>query len=67
MRSVPLRTTVIELKLWQELKYYITQNASFHGPLNYYRTTRIRFDEEKGKRCLAYELARTYSPRGSSW
>jgi len=31
----------------EELKYYMTQNASFRGSLNYYRTARIRFDEEK--------------------
>jgi len=31
----------------EELKLYTTQNSSFRGPLNYYRTTKIRFDEEK--------------------
>lgn len=40
----------------EELRYYITQNASFHGPLNYYRTTKIRFDEEK-----AGDLPMTYA------
>jgi hypothetical protein len=52
MRFVLLNDAVIELvrfKLSQELKFYITQNGSFNGPLNYYRTTKIRFDEEKGK------------------
>jgi soluble epoxide hydrolase/lipid-phosphate phosphatase len=49
MRLVPSKTAVVEFKLSQELEYYITQNASFPGPLNYYRTSRIRFDEEKGK------------------
>jgi len=52
MRSVPLRSTVVEFvesNFSQELKYYIAQNDSFRGPLNYYRTTKIRFDEEKGE------------------
>jgi len=52
MRSVLLRSIVLEFvgsNLSQELKYYIAQNGSFRGPLNYYRTTKIRFDEEKGE------------------
>ena len=52
MRLVLLRSIVFEFvgsNLSQELKYYIAQNSSFHGPLNYYRTTKIRFDEEKGE------------------
>lgn len=48
-------------KSFQELKYYITQNASFRGPLNYYRTTRIRFDEEKGEPTCDVKI---YSQRG---
>jgi len=56
MRLALLRTTVDWLTLSQALKYYVTQNTSFRGPLNYYRTTKIRFEEEKGE-CglLVYE------------
>lgn len=60
MRLVLLNATVIKLarlKLLQELKFYIAQNGSFCGPLNYYRTTKIRFDEEKGKWIPAYKAA----------
>lgn len=40
---------MVGLTFSQELEYYVTQNASFRGPLNYYRTTKIRFEEEKGE------------------
>lgn len=30
----------------EEMEYYKTQLRNMHAPLNYYRTTRLRFDEE---------------------
>ena len=32
----------------QEIEYYAAQFKSMHGPLSYYRTTKIRFEEEHG-------------------
>jgi soluble epoxide hydrolase/lipid-phosphate phosphatase len=35
--------------IWaQELNYYLSQFNSMQGPLSYYRTTELRFEEEKG-------------------
>jgi soluble epoxide hydrolase / lipid-phosphate phosphatase len=35
----------------KQLKYYVDQykKTGFHGPLNWYRTTKVRFEESKGK------------------
>lgn len=34
----------------QERKYYLAEFAKgMNGPLSYYRTSKIRFDEEKGQ------------------
>lgn len=34
-----------------QMKYYVDQykKTGFHGPLNWYRTTKVRFEESKGK------------------
>ena len=32
----------------QETEYYIQQLSNMNGPLNYYRTVKARFEEEKG-------------------
>ncbi|TFK55629.1 alpha/beta-hydrolase [Heliocybe sulcata] len=44
-----LRPIVVgEKKTWQqEREYYLEQLRQMHGPLSYYRTSKIRFDEEK--------------------
>jgi len=31
----------------EELSYYLSQYDTIHGPLSYYRTTKLRFEEEK--------------------
>lgn len=35
----------------KQMKYYVDQykKTGFHGPLNWYRTTKVRFEESKGK------------------
>jgi soluble epoxide hydrolase/lipid-phosphate phosphatase len=35
----------------RQLKYYVDQykKTGLHGPLNWYRTTKVRFEESKGK------------------
>ncbi len=48
--SLPLSTIWLTLFRLQEHDYYLSQFAnSMNGPLNYYRTTRHRFEEETGQ------------------
>lgn len=48
--SLPLSTAWLTLIGLQEHDYYLSQFAnSMNGPLNYYRTTRHRFEEEIGQ------------------
>jgi len=36
---------------WQDVRYYLDtfKRGGMTGPLNYYRTTKLRFEEEKGE------------------
>lgn len=48
--------TLFHINIMQELNYYHTEfsKGEMFGPLNYYRTSRFRYDEELGKGCYGF-------------